>query len=98
MNFEPDKAPTFITLDDAVAFYKSRPQKSAAEYMAEISKIAQYYGAGIWQEKPQDCFFNQESLEKRLNELEITEEAEVVSIETATAPYCTSGVQPKLPQ
>ena len=84
MNFERDKAPTFITLDDAVAVYKSRPQKSAAEYMAEISKIAQHYGAQILQEPDLYQHFTGVHVDARNYPADpiITEEAVVVSIVT----------------
>jgi hypothetical protein len=90
--------PKFMTTAEVVAQYQYRPQKSAEQYAAEIAQLAQYYGAGIWQEKTEDCFFDKSALEKRLNELEVTEDAEVVSIETATAPGCVSGGQPMLPR
>jgi hypothetical protein len=92
-----ESAVTVMSLGEVVATYKSRPQKSAAEYSAEIAQIAQYYGAGIVKEncKP-DVLMTDGELFRRLweNLSPFTEDAEVVSIETVTAPGCAFGEQP----
>lgn len=70
---------TFVTLGQVVATYVGRP---AVDYQAEVARIAAYYGAGILVEEADDCYFDAKALKKRLDELELTEDAEVVSIET----------------
>lgn len=80
-----ESAVTVMSLGEVVAVYKSRPQKSAAEYMAEISKISEYYGAGIIEEQEKtgnDGLFSNVPFFISTPEGIVTEDAEVVSIET----------------
>ena len=73
---------TFVTLDQVVSNYlRYRP---IIDYQAEAARVAKFYGAGIIPEPGNDCFFDKAALEKRLNELIITEDAEVISIETVS--------------
>lgn len=66
----------FVSLDEVVARYISRPQISANDYAAHIARMAQHYGAGIILER---------------EEAIVTEDAEVISVETVAAP-ARSGV------
>lgn len=72
----------YISLDEAIN-YKSRP---SVYDTAEIKKIAEYYGAGILQEPEtvgQQGLFGKMPFFIRTPEGITTEDAEVVSIETA---------------
>ena len=93
--------PKIMTQWEVIAEYKSRPQKSAEQYAAEIAQLAQYYSAGIMKEpetvKPGGLFANMPFFISTPEGI-VTEDAEVVSIETATAPCCASGGQPMLPR
>lgn len=70
---------TFVSLGQVVATYVGRP---AFDYQAEINRMAQYYGAHVLKEDPDNCFFEPNAIKRRLQQLRPTEDAEVISIET----------------
>ncbi len=70
-----NNACTFVSLDEVVNTVLSKKQDF--HYGAALARIVH---SSI--ENKDGCYFNAAAIEKRLNELKVTEDAEVVSITT----------------